>query len=312
MKNSTILFIILLLFTFACNKADDTVPPEAEGRNISMEVRPNETNSDYALLDRKHYVVWNDQNQIDKLLLFIGGTFSAPKNYRLICDHAATLGFHVISLSYPNNVAAAPLGPSADPLIFDNYREEVCFGTEGSAVVDVDVLNSIHSRTINLLQYLSVNNSDQDWGQYLIGANEPNWEKIIVAGHSQGAGHACYLGKKNEVDRVVMFSGPNDYSSFYSESANWLRESGATALERQFALLHEADEIVSFENQVANLRGLGLLASGENPLLVDNLTAPYENANALSINSSGISNHSVPIGSNASMPDIWNYLLGEE
>jgi hypothetical protein len=150
---------------------------------------------------------------------------------------------------------------------------------------------------------------DQNWGQYLTTTNTLQWGKIIVAGHSQGSGHACYLGKKNLVDRVVMFSGPNDYSTYFSTAANWLSLSGQTPLTKQFSLLHTKDEIVPFSNQVANLKGLGLLEADQNPTLADNLTTPYSNARSLSLNIPAISNHSSTIGGNAILPNIWTYLL---
>jgi hypothetical protein len=135
------------------------------------------------------------------------------------------------------------------------------------------------------------------------------WNKIIVSGHSQGSGHACYLGKKNLVDRVVMFSGPNDYSTFYNEPANWISEIGDTPLDKQFSLLHTQDQIVEFSNQVEILISLGLLSSTETPILADDLITPYSNSNTLSLNISAISNHNSPIGNNSILPEIWKYFF---
>ena len=107
------------------------------------------------------FVIRNDQIHLNTLLLFLGGTRSAPDDYEIVCDHAASIGLDVISLSYPNTVAAAPLGSSSDPLIFDNYRDEICFGNPVSDVVDVTMLNSINTRTIHILSYLDTEFPDQ-------------------------------------------------------------------------------------------------------------------------------------------------------
>ncbi len=307
MKKLSIVFSILIVLS--CNDADDTAQTSIVGQNISTLVEPIQTNNNYSSTEKEHYVVRNNQIHLNKLLLFIGGSFSTPQNYDRICDHAASLGFDVISLSYLNNVAAAPLGSSSDPFIFDNYRDEICFGNPVSSVVDVDALNSINLRTVNLLQYLKLEYPDQNWEQYLTSSNTLRWEKIIVSGHSQGSGHACFLGKQNSVNKVVMFSGPNDYSTFFNEPANWLTQSGATTLDKHFSLLHVQDEIVPFNNQVSNLRGLGLLSSTEDPILVDNLASPYLNANSLSLNITAISNHNSAIGSNSILPEIWTYMF---
>jgi hypothetical protein len=304
-----ITILISSLMVLSCKKNETPTPDNSVAQNISVLVKPSETDNNYSSTDESHYVVRNTKTHINKLLLFIGGSYSIPKNYNTVCDHGATIGLDVISLSYPNEIAAAPLGTSSDKLIFDNYRDELCFGNQVSNAVSVNQLNCIVTRTTKLLIYLKNTYPDQNWGQYLSSTNTILWNKVVVSGHSQGSGHACYLGKKNLVDRVVMFSGPNDYSSFYSSAANWLTQSGQTPLTKQFALLHAQDEIVPFNNQVVNLRGLGLLTASQSPLAVDNLSSPYSNGRALSVNITALSNHSSTIGNNAKLPDIWTYLF---
>lgn len=301
------LLILFLLISSACSdkSAGDTTPVQ----NVSTLITPKQTDANYSSTDLEHYVVRNSKTHLNKLLLFIGGSFSVPENYNFICDQAATLGLDVISLSYPNNVAAAPLGTSTDPLIFDNYREEICFGNPVSNVVSVDALNSISTRATKLVQYLKTTFPNENWGQYLTVGNTLQWSKVIVAGHSQGSGHACYVGKKNLTDRVVMLSGPNDYSTNFGAPANWLTVSGLTPLTKHFALLHTKDEVVPFDNQVANLKGLGLLNTTQSPTLVDNLASPYNNARALSLNIPANSYHSSTVGQNAILPSVWKYMF---
>lgn len=303
-----LLFSILAIMLFSCTKDDLPNPTKAE-KNIAILISPKTIDSKYNSSDQNHYVVRNTKTHVNKLLLFIGGSYSIPGDYNIFCQHAASIGLDVISLSYPNGVATAPLGVSGDFNIFDNYRQELCFGTPISSVVSVDSLNSIFTRTVKLIQHLDINYPHQNWGQYLDANNSMIWSKIIVAGHSQGSGHACYLSKYHPVNRVVMFSGPNDYSSYYGISANWLRQMGVTEIGKYYALLHVQDEIVPFNNQVINLRGLGLLGADQDPTLVDNLTMPYLNAHALSINPPAISFHSSTVGANSKLPNIWTYML---
>ncbi len=307
-----ILLLISFLSIISCSKnetSEPITPDNTTGQNISVLIQPNQTDVGYSSTEESHYVVRSTKNHLNKLLLFIGGSYSIPKNYNLVADHGATIGLDVISLSYPNNVATAPLGTSSDQLIFDNYRDELCFGNQVSNEVSVDLLNCINTRATKLVLYLKNTYPDQNWGQYLTATNTLQWDKIIVSGHSQGSGHACYLGKKRLVDRVVMFAGPNDYSSYFSSAANWLTINGLTPLSKQYSLLHTQDEIVPFSNQVANLRGLGLLTATQNPVLVDNLTAPFGNEHALSLNIPANSYHSSPIGANSKLLNIWTYMF---
>ena len=301
------LAVLFILTFFSCkneNSESDIIP-----QNISILVTPNQTDSNYSTTEESHYVVRNNKVHVNRLFLFIGGSYSVPKSYNLVCDHAASIGLDVISLSYPNNVATASLGTSSDALVFDYYRDEICFGNPVSSVVSVDVPNSIETRATKLLIYLKNTYPEQNWGQYLTTSNTLQWSSIILSGHSQGSGHACYLGKKRSADRVIMFSGPNDYSTYYSTPANWLTQSGLTPLTRYFSLLHTADEIVPYNYQVANLRGLGLLTPSQSPILADNLTTPYQNAHSLSLNIVALSNHNSTIGANKILPDLWTYMM---
>lgn len=306
------MFIGLFSIFFSCHKEDNTTPKDLNAQNASILVQPVLTNVGYSSGEESHYVVRNNEVHTNKLLLFIGGSFSIPENYNLVCDHAAMLGLDVISVSYSNDVAAAPLGASSDQFIFDNYRDEVCFGNPVSDEVSVSALNSINTRVVELLRYLAATYGDQNWGQYLTSSQTLQWDKVLVSGHSQGAGHACYLGKKNTVERVVMFSGPNDFSSFYGSPAHWLTQPGQTPLNKQFSLLHTQDQIVSFSDQVKILQGLGLLSDTQRPTLVDDLVAPYENAHCLSLNISAFSKHNSTVGGNIIVPDIWTYMFTEE
>ena len=307
MKKIAIIFSILIIVS--CNKQDDQTPPVINPQNVSLLVEPIQTDSNYLSTEKKHYVVRNNQIHLNKLLLFIGGSYSSPEQYKIICDYGASIGLDVISLSYPNNVATAPLGSSSDRFVFDKYRDEICFGNPVSDKVDVNHFNSINTRAVKLLEYLHLQFPDQNWNQYLTSSNTLQWNKIIVAGHSQGSGHACYLGKINLVDRVVMFSGPNDYSTFHNEPANWISQIGNTPLNKQFSLLHTQDEIVSFSYQVEIVRDLGLLSPSEMPTLVDNLSPPYSNSNSLSVNIPAILNHNSTVGGNPILPEVWKYMF---
>lgn len=243
-------------------------------------VKPILTDINYAAVQDSHLVVRNTTSNINKLFLFIGGTGSNTQSYQTISNFAGNLGYDVINLSYPNTVAAASLGSSSDSMVFNKYRQEVCYGTPLSPDVTVDTLNCIYTRTIKLINYLNTTYPTQNWNQYLINPSTLDWSKIAVGGHSQGSGHACYFAKFNDVDRVLMFSGPNDYSNYFSNSANWLRTSGVTAMSKHFAYLSLLDEIMPFNKQLINIHGLGLYPLYDTTY-VDISSSPYSNSHCL-------------------------------
>lgn len=275
-------------------------------------VRPVLTDVNYSPMEDSSAISINTTSPVNKLFLFIGGTgSSSSKDYNALRLHAANLGFHFINLSYLNSVAAASLANSNDPLVFDKYRQEVCFGTPISNDVTVDSLNSIYTRTLKLIKYLDVTYPSQNWGQYLASPSSINWSKVIVGGHSQGSGHACYLAQQYLVERVLMFSGPNDYSNFFSAPANWLNQAGTTPINRHYSYLSLNDEVVAFFKQFANISGLGMLV-GDDTTFVDNISSPYGNSRCLYTTQPPglvLLNHNATIKLSTINNDVWTYML---
>ena len=274
-------------------------------------VKPIQTDINYAAVQDSNLIVRNTTTNINKLLLFIGGTGSNTNSYQTISNFAGNLGYDVINLSYPNTVAAASLSSSSDSMVFNKYRQEVCYGTPLSPEVTVDTLNCIYTRTVKLINYLNTTYPTQNWNQYLINPTTLDWSKIAVGGHSQGGGHACYFAKFNDVERVLMFSSPNDYSNYYSNSANWLRTSGVTAMNKHFAYLSLLDEIVPFNNQLTNFQGLGLYPLYDTTF-VDISSYPYSNSHCLYTTQTpglAILYHNSTMKFSSINNSVWTYML---
>jgi hypothetical protein len=96
------------------------------------------------------------------------------------------------------------------------YHSDIIFGGDDSGLVDVTSCNSIEGRLMSLIKYLMETRPvSEGWGKYLspIGSTmeEINYEKFIFSGHSQGAGHVCFLAKHAKLGRAVFLSGPQEY-----------------------------------------------------------------------------------------------------
>ena len=76
------------------------------------------------------------------------------------------------------------------------------------------------------------------WGLFYLN-NQVAWDRIVLIGHSQGAGHVGYLAKLHPCKGVIYFAGPQD--SFQLGSAPWLSKPGKTAESHQLFLFHEQD-----------------------------------------------------------------------
>lgn len=274
-------------------------------------VTPIQSDVNYAAVQDSHLVVRNMTTNINKLFLFIGGTGSNTNSYRTISNFAGNLGYDVINLSYPNTVSTPSLGGSSDSMVFNKYRQEICYGTPLSFHVTVDALNCIYTRTVKLINYLNTTYPTQNWNQYLINPTTLNWSKIAVGGHSQGGGHACYFAKFDDVERVLMFSSPNDYSGYFNNSANWLRTSGVTAMNKHFVYLSLLDEIMPFNKQLTNLQALGLYPLYDTTF-VDISNSPYSNSHCLYTTQtlgSAILYHSSTMKFSLINNSVWTYML---
>lgn len=284
------------------------------GQNQTFYVHPKLTDSNYDTLQDSSAITINTVSQNNKLFLFLGGTNSNTTNYYALVNLAADIGYDVINLSYFNETAAASLSGNADSLIFNKFRQELCFGTPVCDDVAIDTLNSIFQRTVNLINYLSLNYPGHNWSQYLSSPTTLNWDKIAVGGHSQGSGHAAYFAKHFMVDRVLMFSGPNDYHNIYLRSANWLRTPGVTPYYKHYSYLSLNDEIVDYAKQYEDTKGLGLF-QGDDSTYVDNINSPYNYSRCLYTTQTPgfvIINHNVPTKNTTINQDVWTYMLTDE
>ncbi|HEX7754583.1 MAG TPA: hypothetical protein VF421_04520 [Niabella sp.] len=194
-----------------------------------------------------------------QLLFMIEGTGATATGCRTFDSCFAEMGYHVISIDYMNNVITTTCSNSTDSSCFDGYRQEIVFGTPVSPLVEVDSANSIVNRFTQLLRHLAATDKAGGWDAFLQGAM-PKWEHIIVAGHSQGAGHAAYLGKAFRLAGVLMLSGPQDYLKDFNAPAPWQFRKGLTPAARQYAFLHVKDPF-NYQFQVADVAAV----TGLNP-----------------------------------------------
>lgn len=171
------------------------------------------------------------------LLLSLGGTHSLPADFDAFDRLAAALGFHVVALDYPNSVISTAARDSRQPDAFRRFRQEIVGGDPVSDLVEVDAANSIEGRFTALLASLA--KKDATWSPYLEDGR-PVWGKVVVVGHSQGSGHAAFLGKRHRLKGVLMLAGPQDTDAS-GEPVAWLEERGLTDPDRFLGILHRQD-----------------------------------------------------------------------
>lgn len=286
-------------------------------------VLPSETDATITAPNNRHYVFRNATvTQQDKLFLFLPGTNGVPFNYRKILGSVADLGYHVIGLTYPNEIAMALLcQTSIDTSCHSKGRLEIFDGVDRHTGIDVDESNSIQNRLYKLVVYLRDQYPLDGWDQY-IDDNSIVWNKIAISGHSQGGGHAAIISKIKRVDRAILFATA-DWIPALNRFPDWLNWISETPSENYVGFIHELDEEVGFAIQKLYWVRLGMW-SNRQVVLADTSLVPFEYTQTLSTHITPANNptkyhacvavdvftpseNAVPI-----LEPIWHYLLEQE
>ncbi|MGH9621076.1 MAG: BPSS1187 family protein [Bryobacteraceae bacterium] len=216
-----------------------------------LRVDPHRTDPAIVTVHGPHIAVY-DPHAVSRhrLFLFLVGTHGKATGSLTIDGAFAKWGYHAIGLDYPDNVVAVSCAHSLDPATFGRYRKAIVTGAPVSAKIKVNRANSILNRFQKLLAYLVKHDPKGGWSEF-VANGKPVWRRIVVAGHSQGSGHAAYIGKLFRVDRVLMFSGPQDYMDDLHKPAPWQSRKSATPPSRFFAFLNLKDPF-NVHHQIAN------------------------------------------------------------
>lgn len=221
----------------------------------------------------------------NQLLVFLPGTggrnVGKPREFSVT---AAELGYHVIDLAYPNAISATACWRESDSACFENFRREIIDGRDSSPLIAIGRADSIENRLEKLLQSLDIQEPGKGWKEFLAPAGGLAWEKIALAGQSQGGGHAALIAREHQVARVLMFSASKDYNLKLHKPAPWYRQ-GQTPVQRFFAFAHALDKQgCDLSQQLEIFQALGITIR---PSLVDGASAPYGGAHVLLTNYPG-------------------------
>lgn len=235
-----------------------SLPPSVE-----RDILPASTDTQIDTAKEAHVTLNPSPNlpPANKLFVFLPGTSGIPTYYRLIVRSGAAHGFHSIGLNYPNDEAVGVTCLTEDTSCFWDVRREVITGADHSNLVSVNVANSITNRIAKLVTYLDANHPDEGWGQFVNGGT-PVWSKIVIAGHSQGGGHAGVMTRLFNLSRAVYFSSPPDWSSRANAPASWTTFPSLTPTAAQFGFGNVDDTLVAYPKLTAIWQAMGLTALG--------------------------------------------------
>jgi predicted esterase len=174
------------------------------------------------------------------MLVFLPGTGADPARLQVFLGVAVDVGYRAIALSYDNEPAVMQVcSRQPDPSCSENFRSSRLFGG-----TDTPPQESIVARLTKLLQFLDFRYPEEGWREYLTDG-APDWQRIAVAGHSQGGGMAALLAKRMAVARVMLLSGPPDWIMPGRDPAPWLGAPGATPSDRWYGLYHRDEQLAA-------------------------------------------------------------------
>ena len=154
-----------------------------------------------------------------KVLFHLGGSLGRPFDQdtsefsaRAFLEESLSSGYIVVQPAYHNRYpinGPDECGGNSD--INDCaglVRLEKIRGSNETDVIEVPVADSIERRIVRIFEYFSSEGFDFPAG--IVDGNTVSWDQAAYGGHSQGSGHALYIGKNFGGQSVCIIGGVSD------------------------------------------------------------------------------------------------------
>lgn len=215
--------------------------PAWAGEPQRLLVAPHDTDARLSVDDAPHWVVYEDAAAAQPLLVWLPGTNGHPNTGpKLFFDTVLQQGYRLLALSYNTAIGVSQVcnvpRVRTLPRCAEQFRQQRVWGDQATDLIPDRAEDAIVPRLVKLLQHLAVADPAGQWAQYLDGA-EPRWDRILLAGQSQGGGMAAFLAQSRKVAGVLMFSGGWDHGS-NGQIAGWYARASQTPPQRWHATFH--------------------------------------------------------------------------
>ena len=193
------------------------------------------------------------------LLLFLPATGAVPENYQDFLMTAYSVGYSVLGLDYWNRGKSVASTCGANGGCYTSLQQNRFNGATPSRFSRVNEANSILHRLRAALDYLNHDNPHGGWDRYLAkGSQGINWNRLVLAGHSQGGGESAFIAHFHSVRGVLMFSSPVE--TFKDVSASWMEKPGVTPASRMYGFDNTGD--MYYHRIVGSWQKLGMGKNG--------------------------------------------------
>lgn len=190
-----------------------------------------------------------------------------------IIGWAASAGFRVIALGYPNESPVTPC-PFDDSECLLAMRREIVYGTDESDLVACARADSIEGRLTVLLETLIAGDPDGHWDEFLDPSGEVRWDRIVVSAWSDANVFASTLAHDQPLHGAFYISGPPDEG--LPAGPAYLAEPFATPPCASYAINHARESFAEGNEACWDVMGL------QGPTaLVDDGSPPYGSVHRL-------------------------------
>ncbi|MEP7163312.1 MAG: hypothetical protein ABI741_01395 [Ferruginibacter sp.] len=238
--------IVVMLFLSINGTAQDTKRPFIDPFQYKrISVKPSATNPAITAWDTAHVIYYDPVAKSKNILLWLTGTNGTTNNIPVeFFKTALDQGYRVIALSFISTPAVAQIC-TGDMLDSNTgcaaeFRRKRIYGDNDFSLISDEPQDAIIPRLVKLLQWLVENDTTGNWSQWLDKkTTKPVWNKIAIAGQSQGGGMAAFMGQQETLVRVISFSGGWDYSNSKEKKiAGWYFNRSATPMADWYATYH--------------------------------------------------------------------------
>jgi hypothetical protein len=187
------------------------------------------------------------------LLLFLPATRAVPKDYGEFLNAAGGIGYHVLALDYWNRGRSVAQTCARDARCYSDLQANRFDGSHPTRYSAITPRDSIVSRLRHALRTLGGRDPMGGWTRFLSG-DRIRWNRVVLAGHSQGGGESAFIAHGHRVQGVLMFGSPVETDD--GVAAAWMSRPGVTPVSRYYAFDSHAD---MYAGRIAgSWRALGL------------------------------------------------------
>jgi pimeloyl-ACP methyl ester carboxylesterase len=204
-------------------------------------IAPHATDERLSDTDAAHLVIYEVGAEDAPLLVWLGGTGGKPvSGPRHFYETALQQGYRLVALSYVNTPAVSQVCVGAtlraQPNCAGRLRQHRAWGEPQTSLVADRPEDAIVPRLTRLLRHLARSDAAGRWDQYLDG-DALRWERLVLAGQSQGGGMAAFIAQTRRVAGVIMFSGGWDHGPG-GDIAQWYARGSETPPQRWHGTYH--------------------------------------------------------------------------